>query len=80
MGSRPGCSGIHTGRQVAVIVRLFVEMTIDKVGGEKVDGFASFDVPTVGMRSVGMANVVTSKEKAKQMIKARDSIEGSNAV
>lgn len=63
-----------------MIVRLFVGMTIDKVGGEKVDGFASFDVPTVGMRSVGMANVVTSREKAKQMIKARDSIEGSNAV
>lgn len=76
MGSGSGWSGQHAGRQVAVVVRLFARRSVGKVGGEKDDGLESFGVGTAELYSVGIANKVPSREKAKQMIKVRDSIEG----
>lgn len=78
MGS--GSSGTHIGRPFAVVVRLFIKRSLGKVGGERVDRFVSFDGETIKLCSVGMANVVTSREETKQMIKTRAGIEGPNAV
>ena len=74
LGSGSGLSGQHLGRQVAVVVRLFVRRTVDKFGGEKVDALTSFGFEMIEMFSVGRAHIVTNKEEAKQMIRGRDSI------
>ena len=73
-GSGSGTSGQHLGLQSAVVVRLLSRKTVVKFGGEKIDG------GLISFSAVGMANVVKSKEEAKQMVKARDSIETSIAM
>lgn len=71
MGSGSGLLGQHLGHEVAVVVRLFVRRTVVKFGGEKVDALTAFGFEMIEMLSVGRANVVTSREEAKQ---TRDSI------
>lgn len=80
MGSGSGSSGQHAGRQVALVVRLFARRSVGKVGGEMNDGLESFGVEIAELCSVGIANTVPSREKAKQMVKVRDGIEGLNAL
>ena len=79
-GSESGLSGQHFGREFAVAVRLSPGITIGNVGGEEVEGLTSFGFKTFAMCSIGTADVATSREEAKPMIKARGSIENPNAV
>ena len=74
MGSGSGSSDQHAGRQVALVVRLFARRSVGKVGGEKDDGLESFGVGIAALCWVGIANTVPISEKAKQMVKVRDSI------
>ena len=50
------------------------------VGGDKVEGATFFGAETVVLGSGGGANATTSREEARQIIKARDGIEHPDAV
>ena len=73
-------SGQHLGAPFAVVVKLFARMTVVKFEDGKVDGLESFLAEIIGMCSVERGNVVTSREKAKQIIKARGNIESPIAI
>ena len=78
VGSGSGLSGQHCGRHVAAVVCLLVKMTVVKFGGKKVEGSTSASAEIAGMTSVGTADVLTNREVAKQMVKARNIIEDPN--
>lgn len=75
VGSESGLSGQHPRRHVAAVVWLLVRKTVVKFGGKKVEGSTSASAEIAGMTSVGTAIVLTNREVAKQMVKARNSIE-----
>ena len=64
-GSMSGISGQHLGRHIGCVERFFAKGTASKVGGVKLDGLTAFPVETIGMRSVGAADVITSREATK---------------
>lgn len=79
MGSGSWVSGQHFGGPLEAVVRLVARKDVVKVRGEKVE-LELFLAEIVGMYPLEIGNVVTRKEKAKQTIEARDSIESPIAV
>ena len=60
-----GSSDPHTGRQLTVVVMLFVRRAVGKIGGEKVKAMLSYGIEKVGMCSLETTNEVTSRQRAK---------------